>query len=59
MPAGWGLQLTTWAPGSDKTRGQGSFGLFTGGPPKKFKKKNTGPVLLGQGEPGTSQYICV
>ncbi len=21
-----------WAPGSDKTRGQGSFGPFTGGP---------------------------
>ena len=29
--------------------------------PKNFKKKNgpyTGPVLLRQGEPGTSQYIC-
>ncbi len=26
MPAGWGLQQTTRAPGSDKTRGQGSFG---------------------------------
>ncbi len=31
MPAGWGLQRTTLAPGSDKTRGQGSFGLLTGG----------------------------
>ncbi len=31
VPAGWGLQQTTRAPGSDKTRGQGSFGLFTGG----------------------------
>ena len=40
-----------WAPGSDKTRGQGSFGPFTGGLPnltilaittyKKFKKKRT------------------
>ncbi len=34
-----------WAPGSDKTRGQGSFGPFTGGLDlfnyleKKFKKK--------------------
>ncbi len=31
VPAGWGLQQTTRAPGSDKTRGQGSFGPFTGG----------------------------
>ncbi len=31
VPARWGLQQTTRAPGSDKTRGQGSFGLFTGG----------------------------
>ncbi len=31
VPAGWGLQQTTLAPGSDKTRGQGSFSLFTGG----------------------------
>ncbi len=31
VPAGWGLQQTTWALGSDKTRGQGSFGPFTGG----------------------------
>ena len=30
LPAGWGLQQTTRAPGSDKTRGQGSFGPFTG-----------------------------
>ena len=51
-------------PGSDKTRGQGSFGPFTGGLyltlPKNYKKKNgpyTGPVLLRQGETGTSQYI--
>ena len=80
-------------PGSDKTRGQGSYGLLTGGlnltstgePPtcgvterftyvkyldranlvittQKFKKKNglyTGPVLLRQGEPGTSQYDLI
>ncbi len=26
VPARWGLQHTTQAPGSDKTRGQGSFG---------------------------------
>ena len=32
VPAGWGLQQTTQAPGSDKTRGQGSFGPLTGGP---------------------------
>ena len=31
MPAGWGLQQTTRAPGRGKTRGQGSFGPFTGG----------------------------
>ncbi len=31
VPAGWGLQQTTRAPGSDKTWGQGSFGPFTGG----------------------------
>ena len=31
LPAGWGLQQTTRALGSDKTRGQGSFGSFTGG----------------------------
>ncbi len=48
---------TTRAPGSDKTQGQGSFGpLIT---IQNFKKKNgpcTGPVLLRQGEPGTSKY---
>ncbi len=31
VPVGWGLQQTTRAPGSDKTRGQGSFGPFTCG----------------------------
>ncbi len=31
VQAGWGLQQTTLAPGSDKTRGQGSFGPLTGG----------------------------
>ncbi len=59
VPVGWGLQQTSRAPGSDKTRGQGSFGPFTGGLPKNLKKKNgsyTGPDLLRQGEPGTSQY---
>ena len=29
-----------WAPGSDKTRGQGSFGPFTGGLPIKLLKRN-------------------
>ncbi len=29
VPAGWGLQQTTLAPGSDKTRGEGSFGPLT------------------------------
>ena len=32
VPAGWGLKQTTLAPGSDKTRGPGSFGPLTGGP---------------------------
>ena len=31
MPEEWGLQRTTLAPGSDNTRGQGSFGPLTGG----------------------------
>ncbi len=31
VPARWGLQQTTRAPDSDKTRVQGSFGPFTGG----------------------------
>ncbi len=55
MPAGWGLQQTTRAPGSDKTLGQGSFDNYL-----KIKKKNgpyTGPVLLRQGEPGTWQDV--
>ena len=34
-----GLQQTTRAPGSDNTRGQGSFGPFTGGTTQKFKKE--------------------
>ena len=63
--SGVGSPTNHRAPGSDKTRGQGSFGLFTGGPSdnyptKIFKKKNglyNGPVLLRQGEPGTSQYV--
>ncbi len=53
VPARWGLRRTTLAPGSDKTQVQGSFG------PLRLKKNRpyTGPVLLRQGEPGTSQYI--
>ncbi len=47
LPAEWGLQQTTRDPGSDKTRGQGSFGPFTGG------------LSLRQGEPGTSHYCHV
>ncbi len=42
IPAGWGLQQTTRAPGSKKTWGQRSFGPFTGGltsPTQKFKKE--------------------
>ncbi len=31
MPARWGLRQTTLAPGSDKTRAQGSFGPLTDG----------------------------
>ncbi len=45
VPAGWGLQQTTRAPGSDKTRGQGSLGPFTGGlssnTTQNFEKKRT------------------
>ncbi len=44
MPAGWGLQQTTRAPGSDKTRGQGSFGPFTGG---RRMESNKAPVQSG------------
>ena len=36
MPAGWGLQQTTWAPGSDKTRGQSYNLVIT---TQKFKKE--------------------
>ncbi len=57
--------------GSDKTRGQGSFGPSTGGHltideldyylDKIFKKETNrildSPFLLRQGEPGTSQHI--
>ncbi len=60
VPAGWGLQQTTQVPGSDKTRGQGSFGPFTGGLNLILPKRNgsyAGPVLLRQGDPGTSQYV--
>ena len=56
-----------WAPGSDKTPGQGSFGPFKGGldlaiiTQEKLKKRETDrtfdPFLVRQGEPGTSQYI--
>ncbi len=45
-----------WAPGSDKTQGQGSFGPFI----QNFKKKRTVHLIrfsLRQGEPGTSQYL--
>ncbi len=41
LPAGWGLQQTTRTAGSDKIRGQGSFGPFTGGQnltTQKFKR---------------------
>ncbi len=31
VSARWGLQQTTWVPDRDTTRGQGSFGPFTGG----------------------------
>ncbi len=56
MPARWGVQQTTRAPGSNKTRGQGSFGPFTGG--RKRRTDHTlDQFLLRQGKPGTSQYI--
>ncbi len=44
-----------WAPGSDKTLGQGSLTTY-----KNFKQKRTVHLtrfLLRQGEPGTSQYV--
>ena len=44
VPAGWGLQQTTRAPGRDETRGQGSFGPLTGG-----------PNLASTGKPPTSE----
>ncbi len=45
-------------PGSNKTRGQGSFGTSTGGPDLKERNAHLiRPILLRQGEPGTSQYI--
>ena len=55
VPARWGLQQTTLALDSDKTWTQGSFA------PLKFEKDGpyTGPVLLRQGEPGTSQYTDI
>ena len=49
VPARWGLQQTTLAPGSDETQARD---------PKIDKYGPTiGPVLLRQGEPGMSQYI--
>ncbi len=56
VPARCGLQQTTLAPGSDKTRARDpSYKL-----PKIEKDgPTTGPVLLRQGEPGTSQYIQI
>ncbi len=69
MPTGWGLQQTTLAPGRDKTRGQGSFGLLIGGanlgnsrdsyPKLKKNGPYTGPILLRQGEPVMSQYAMM
>ena len=51
VPARWGLQQTTLAPGSDETRARD---------PKIEKHgPTTGPVLLWQGEPGTSQYVSL
>ncbi len=53
MPAELGLQQTTRAPSSDKTRGQWSFGPLTDGLnlTQKFKKRN-GVRQSGQA-PGT------
>ncbi len=64
-----------WAPGSDKTWGQGPFGPFTGGldlrgslqpaelNQEKLKKKETDrtfdPFLLRQGKPGMPQYFMI
>ncbi len=57
VPARWGLRQTTLAPGSDKTRVQGSFWSVNRWTVKKKHGSTIGPVLLRQGEPGTSQYI--
>ena len=59
VPARWGLQQTTRAPGSDKALGQWSFGPFTGGLTIKYlniiilviatykrSKKKNGPYIL-------------
>ncbi len=59
MPARWGLQQTTLAPGCrinqsiNKTRARDPNDKLP-----KIEKHGlaTGPVLLRQGEPGTSQY---
>ena len=48
VPARWGLQQTTLAPGSDETRARDE----KHGP-------TIGPVLLRLGEPGTSQYVSL
>ncbi len=46
-----------WAPGSDKTQGQGSLAITTYNKFKKETDRTFDPFLLRQGEPGTSQYI--
>ncbi len=49
-----------WAPGGEKTRGQGSFDYFSPNYLERFKKETDctfDHFLLRQGEPGTSQYI--
>ena len=65
MPARWGLQQTTLAPGSDKTQARNPLVRYQVDVRKiskgllKIEKIRTdyGPVLLRQGEPGTSQCI--
>ncbi len=45
VPAEWGIQQTTRARGSDKTRGRGTFGPFTGGLNLKYLDKANLAIL--------------
>ena len=55
MPARWGLQQTTLAPGTDKTRARDPLVRYKLPNIEKYGP-TTGHILLRQGEPGTSPY---